>query len=215
MRKKNELERILKLGERTPFLQRWPIILFVLLLVWPLGLVLLILKIMKVVQTNPVHETKRKDIEIPYENYKSQEKKTAFLEKRKYQKKQNLTSALVVVLLLGLGCFGLTKLYIYLFEARILILDFVQSFLWQLIFLVCGVYLSFRMYKMLQCQHTASRILTNLNNRTSISIEQLAQSLGCVPADLKDTLRWMISMDYFGDDADLDYENKMLYCTIH
>ena len=65
----------------------------------------------------------------------------------------------------------------------------------------------------IQRQYAAGRILTKLNGRTAVPLEQLAQSLSCEPTDLYDTILWMISMDYFGDGAELDTEKKTLYCT--
>ncbi len=88
-----------------------------------------------------------------------------------------------------------------------------QNFLWQCVFLLAGAYLSYRIYLMFQRQYAASRILTKLNGRTTVPLEQLAQSLNCEATDLYDTLLWMISMDYFGDGAELDTEGKKFYCT--
>ena len=45
--KRNSFERLQAPGERTPLSQRWPVILLALLLVWPLGLTLLLLKLLK------------------------------------------------------------------------------------------------------------------------------------------------------------------------
>lgn len=125
----------------------------------------------------------------------------------------NLSSAIMTALLLGLGCYGLTRVYLYLFAVRRLTWDLVQNFLWQCVFLLSGAFLAYRIYVMFQRQYAAGRILTKLNGRTAVQLEQLAQSLSCEPTDLYDTILWMISMDYFGDGAELDTEKKTLYCT--
>lgn len=213
MAKRNSFERLQAPGERTPLSQRWPVILLALLLVWPLGLTLLLLKLLKAARGGRVDETRKKSAKVPYASCKSREKSASYLEKHKHQKKMNLSSAIMTALLLGLGCYGLTRVYLYLFAVRRLTWDLVQNFLWQCVFLLAGAFLAYRIYVMFQRQYAAGRILTKLNGRAAVPLEQLAQSLSCEPTDLYDTILWMISMDYFGDGAELDTEKKMLYCT--
>lgn len=215
MGKRNSRERLQAPDEQMQLSQRWPVILLALLLVWPLGLTLLILKLLKAVHGGRVDEPRKKGAKVPYVSSKSREKTASYLEKCKHQKKLNLSCAIMTVLLLGLGCYGLTRGYSYLFAMRHLTWALVQNFLWQCVFLLSGAFLAYRIYLMFQRQYVAWRILTTLNGRTAVQLQQLAQSLRCETADLYGTLLWMISMDYFGDGAELDTEKKILYCARH
>ena len=74
MGKRNSFERLQAPGERTPLSQRWPVILLALLLVWPLGLTLLILKILKAARGGRIDETRKKGAKVPYASCKSRVK---------------------------------------------------------------------------------------------------------------------------------------------
>ena len=86
MAKRNSFERLQAPGERTPLSQRWPVILLALLLVWPLGLTLLILKILKAARGGRVDETRKTGAKIPYAGCEIRDKSAAYLEQHKDQK---------------------------------------------------------------------------------------------------------------------------------
>lgn len=213
MKNRKTYERLQNPTERTPLSERWPVIILCLLFVWPLGLVLLLLKILRAARGGHVEEKNRKTADVPYLKYKSREKKAAYLEKQKKQKKMNWSSAIMTALLLALGCYGLTTDYLYLFSVRQLNVDFLQDFVCHCAFLLAGTYLASRIYAMFQRQHQARQILATLHGRPQVPLSALAQAQHCEEAALYELLVWMVSMDYFGDRAEVDMERNILYCT--
>lgn len=213
MKNRKSYERLQNPTERSPISEKWPVIILCLLFVWPLGLVLLILKILRAARGGHVEEKTKKTAEVPYLKYKSREKKTAYLEKQKKQRKMNWSSAIMTTLLLALGCYGLTRDYLHLFSVQQLDKEFLQDFVFHCVFLLAGTYLASRIYAMFQRQHQARQILATLHGRPQVPLSALAQAQHCEEADLYELLVWMVSMDYFGDRAEVDMEKNILHCT--
>ncbi len=208
MKKKNTL-----LNENTPIYQRWSVIIIAVLLIWPLGIILLFMKITGVGKQQYHLDKNSRNIKIPYARYKSEEKIRSYNEKHKHQVKADISTAIVAVLLLVLGCYGLTKDYIYLFVYKTVSVSLIQDILFQALFVLAGTYLAYRLYFMLLEQRMASLLLVKLGGKKSASMSELADGLKFNPEDVKEVVTWMLKMDYFGDNARLDSEEGTLYCV--
>lgn len=213
MKKRKTYERLQNPNGRTPLSERWPIIILCLLFVWPLGLVLLILKILRAARGGHDAKVIKQTADVPYQKYKSRERKLSYLEKQKKQKKMNWSAAIMTVLLLALGCYGLTRDYLHLFLVRHFDVEFIQDFVCHCLFLLAGTYLASRIYTMFLRQHQARQILATLHGRPEVPLASLAQAQHCEVEDLYELLVWMISMDCFGERAEVDMEKNILYCT--
>lgn len=100
--------------EKVYFLLRWPVIVVAFLFVWPLGVILLITKIIGAVRKNR-QEKVLQDNKIPFAKSKSKEDKQAYAAHCSQQKKRLITSFLMTALFLLLGCWGMTRDYLQLF----------------------------------------------------------------------------------------------------
>lgn len=127
-------------GEKTPFLLRWPVIIIALLLAWPLGLVMLITKLIGV-QRKPRDDAFRKSGKpVPAEGEQRANSS---------QKKKLFTVLLLTVLFLALGCIGISGDYLSLFGGETLAGPLLRDLITHVLFLLAGVYLASAAYAML------------------------------------------------------------------
>lgn len=197
--------------EKVYFLLRWPVIVVAFLFVWPLGVILLITKIIGAVRKNR-QEKVLQDNKIPFAKSKSKEDKQAYAAHCSRQKKRLITSFLMTALFLLLGCWGMTRDYLQLFWGSGFTGKLAADFLSHGIFLLVGIFLAAKAYDLLVQQRRLARLLTLIGNAGVVHLDQLLERSGETEYQLLLDLQAMLDRAYLGHGAFYDAQRRTLYC---
>ena len=198
--------------EKEPFYMRWPAIVIALLLIWPIGLILLITKIIGVVRKTRAEKTQY-DPEIPYTKFKTKEDRTLFAARRSRQKKRLVTVCLMTALFLAVGCVGLTRDYLHMFRGDAITSKSVVGFLSNILFLLVGIYIAASGYRLLVQQRRVNQLVRVLGGNRVYSLAKLQEQTGYDRATLLTDADMMLNNAYFGHGAYYDPETEQIMCV--
>ena len=193
------------------FLLRWPVILIALLFIWPLGVILLITKFIGIHRKNR-EEKVQVDPSVPYAKWKTAAEKQAYGEAKRRQTKRLITSLLVTVIFVVLGCASVTLDYLDLFWGGGFSGEFVKNFIGHGAFLVMGVFLSSTTYGIFLQQRRINRLRAVIGSAEQVTVASLAVSTGYTEEELRGDLNAMLEQKYFGHGARFDEASGTLTC---
>ena len=194
--------------EKEPFYMRWPAIVIALLLIWPIGLILLITKIIGVARRTRAEKTQY-DPEIPF----TKQDRTLFASQRSRQKKRLVTVCVMTALFLVVGCLGLTRDYIRVFRGEPITGKFVVGVLSDVLFLLVGLYIAASGYRLLLQQRRVNQLVRVIGGNRTVSIAWLQDRTGCDRATLLTDADMMLNNAYFGHGAYYDAETEQILCV--
>ncbi|MBR5218086.1 MAG: hypothetical protein IKV68_06990, partial [Oscillospiraceae bacterium] len=143
MKKNNLLQ-----PEKTPFLLRWGVIGAALVLAWPIGVILLITKLIGIARENRAMQVAA-GTGIPFAGYKTVDEKQKYARFAAQMKKTRTTSLLITLVFLALGGYGITQDWLTLFADGFTVL-LLRNFAAHAAFLLLGLYMGKRSYALLQ-----------------------------------------------------------------
>jgi len=196
--------------EESYFYMRWPVIVAALLLIWPMGMILLITKIIGIVKKSR-EEKILVDPTVPFAKFKTPAEKQRYGEAQRRQKKRIFTTSIMAALFLSLGCASITGDYLQLFSlgfSTALLTDFISH----AAFLLVGVYMVFGTYSNLQQQSRITRIRHLIGNQPQVALQQLALESGINEETLRSDLSTMLDRSFFGHGAFYDEVQRVLFC---
>lgn len=193
------------------FLLRWPVIFFALLFILPLGIILLITKFIGIHRKNR-EEKIQVDPSVPYAKWKTAADKEAYGNGKRRQTKRLITSLLVTVIFLVLGCASVTLDYLDLFWGNGFSGEFLKNFIGHGAFLVMGVFLCSTTYNIYQQQHRIKRLRAVIGSAEQVTVASLAVSTGFAEEDLRGDLKFMLEQKFFGHGARFDEAAGVLIC---
>jgi hypothetical protein len=192
----------------------WPAIVISLLLVWPLGVVLLVIKIARAYNWSwNWGGGQKKEKKIPYSKLKSKTEQTEFLAAQKHRSKVVVTAMVLSALFIILGCYEITKDYVYYFFGHYPIQDLLSEFLSSAVFMLVGIYISSYCYSLCLRQHRVSSILSAFAGKGSMPVADIAKKAGLSKDLVRSELPAMVKDLYFGRSAYLDAAADTFYCS--
>jgi len=197
--------------EESYFYMRWPVIVAALLLIWPMGMILLITKIIGIVKKSR-EEKILVDPAVPFAKFKTTAEKQRYGEAQRRQKKRIFTTSIMAVLFLALGCVGTTGDYMRLFSGSGFTMELLSDFISHAAFLLIGVYMVFGTYSNLQQQSRITRIRHLIGNQPQVALQQLALESGINEETLRSDLSTMLDRSFFGHGAFYDEVQRVLFC---
>ncbi len=196
--------------EKEPFYMRWPAIVIALLVIWPVGLILLITKIIGVVRRTKAEKTQY-DPDIPFAKYKTKDDRKLYAARRSRQKKRLITVCLMTALFLAVGCLGLTRDYIRLFRGGELTGKTAADFLSHVLFILVGLYIAASGYRLLAQQRRVNQLVRVMGGNRVYSVSRLQEQTGWDRAVILGDLDMMLSQAYFGRGAYYDDETGQIF----
>ena len=181
--------------EESYFYMRWPVIVAALLLIWPMGMILLITKIIGIVKRNR-EEKILIDPTVPFAKFKTTAEKQ---------------TSVMAALFLFLGCASITGDYLQFFSlgfSTALLTDFVSH----AAFLLIGVYMIFGTYSNLQQQSRITRVRHLIGDQPQVALQQLALETEIDEETLRGDLSTMLDRSFFGHGAFYDEVQRVLFC---
>ena len=205
MKKNNLLQ-----PEKTPFLLRWGVIGAALVLVWPIGVVLLITKLIGIAR-----ETRALQIAagtgIPFAAHKTTGEKQKYARIAAQMKKMRTTSLVITLLFLVLGGYGITQDWLKLF-ADGFTMPLLRDFAIHAAFLLLGLYMGKRCYTLQQEHIRVRKLSAAIGERPEVSVQELATAVALPPALVIELLLGMLGQYHFGSGAYLNKSGETLYC---
>ncbi len=197
-------------AEKPYFLLRWGVILIALLLAWPIGVILLITKLVGVVRQNREIKILTTD-EIPFAQWKTASDRQVYAQCIGKTKKLLVTSVLATALFLILGCSGITGDWLTLFAngfSTPLLLDFLSHS----VFFLFGLGFVQSSYSILQERHRIRLLSIAIGDRAQITVQELADTTALPHSQIDKDLQKMLEQCWFGHDACYDTASQTLYC---
>ncbi len=196
--------------EKPYFLLRWSVILIALLLIWPIGVILLITKLIGVVRQNREIKILTTD-EIPFAPWKTALDRQVYAQCMGKTKKLLVTSVLTTVIFLILGCSGITGDWLTLFAngfSTPLLLDFLSHS----VFFLFGLGFVQSSYSILQERHRTRLLSIAIGERTQVTVQELTDATALPPSQIDKDLQKMLEQCWFGHGAYYDTAAQTLYC---
>lgn len=197
--------------EDDSFLLKWPVIVIAIIFAWPIGMVLLITKIIGVARRNRSNKILT-DTNVPYSKYKTNKDKLGYKEEKSRRKKRVIATIIMSILFLGLGCIGITRDYIQIFAGDAELSKLVPDFLSHVLFMLVGIYMASSIYGLFGQLDRIGRIINALGDIKSISVEDLAKKTEINDEQLVKDIEYMAERYYFGHDSSFDRDSKTLNC---
>ena len=185
------------------FFMRWSVIIIALMFLTPIGIILLITKVIGIVKENKAAKLANTD-KIPFANKKDQRLRTSYGEKMKHYRKKIITVILCSFLFIFCGLYGMTKSVVQMIYAGGITAKKITDFFSFALFVIVGVYFIKSCVDTISQNSRLHRIIALINNKEITDLKLLSKSLSCSVETVKSDVAFMLENAWFGENAYVD-----------